>query len=99
MQIFRKPPISRNDLSSKSSGLRPDDEARERAHFFEGGPNLKLKIDGYTDSVGDAKHNLDLSKRRAEAVRSVLASQFGVDTLRLTSDGFGANNPTVSNDT
>lgn len=66
---------------------------------LEKNPNLKLEIDGYTDSVGDAAHNLDLSKRRAEAVRSVLVSQFGVDAARLTSNGFGAAQPTGSNDT
>jgi outer membrane protein OmpA-like peptidoglycan-associated protein len=62
-------------------------------------PNLKLEIDGYTDSVGDAAHNLDLSKRRAEAVRSVPVSHFGVDAERLTSNGFGAAKPIGSNDT
>jgi outer membrane protein OmpA-like peptidoglycan-associated protein len=62
-------------------------------------PNLKLEIDGYTDSVGDAAHNLDLSKRRAEAVRSVLVSQFGIDPSRVTANGFGPDQPTGSNDT
>jgi OOP family OmpA-OmpF porin len=62
-------------------------------------PNLKLEIDGYTDSVGDAAHNLDLSKRRALAVQTVLVSQFGVDADRLTSNGFGPAKPIGSNDT
>lgn len=62
-------------------------------------PSLKLEIDGYTDSVGDAAHNLDLSKRRAQAVAGVLASQFGVDAGRLTVNGFGAAKPIGSNDT
>jgi outer membrane protein OmpA-like peptidoglycan-associated protein len=62
-------------------------------------PNLKLEIDGYTDSTGDAAKNLDLSQRRAEAVRQVLTSQFGVDAARLTSKGFGPDKPLGSNDT
>ncbi|HUB80841.1 MAG TPA: OmpA family protein [Bryobacteraceae bacterium] len=61
-------------------------------------PNLKLEIDGYTDSVGDAAHNLDLSKRRAEAVRSVLVAQFGIDPSRLSAGGFGPDKPIGSND-
>jgi OmpA-OmpF porin, OOP family len=61
--------------------------------------DMKLEIDGYTDSTGDAAHNLDLSKRRAEAVMKVLVSQFGIDASRLTSNGFGAQNPIASNDT
>jgi outer membrane protein OmpA-like peptidoglycan-associated protein len=60
---------------------------------LEKNPNLKLEIDGYTDSVGDAAHNLDVSKRRAEAVRSVLVARFGIDAGRLTSNGFGAAQP------
>jgi outer membrane protein OmpA-like peptidoglycan-associated protein len=66
---------------------------------LEKNPNLKLEIDGYTDSVGNAGHNLDLSKRRAEAVRSVLTSQFGVDAGRLSANGFGPAKPVASNDT
>ena len=62
-------------------------------------PNLKLEIDGHTDSVGDAAHNLDLSKRRAQAVSSVLVSQFGIDAGRLSVNGFGASKPIGSNDT
>jgi OmpA-OmpF porin, OOP family len=59
---------------------------------------LKLEIDGYTDSVGNASHNADLSKRRAEAVKSVLVSQFNIDAARLTANGFGAGKPVASND-
>ena len=62
-------------------------------------PNLKLAIVGYTDSTGDAQHNMDLSKRRAEAVRSVLVAQFNVDASRLTASGLGAEKPIASNDT
>ena len=62
-------------------------------------PALKLEIDGYTDSVGDAAHNVDLSKRRAQAVQTVLVSQFGVTAARLSFKGMGQANPISSNDT
>ena len=62
-------------------------------------PNLKLLIEGHTDSVGNAAANLDLSKRRAEAVKAVLVSQFSVDAERLTTNGLGATKPIDSNDT
>lgn len=62
-------------------------------------PNLKLLIEGHTDSVGNAAANLDLSKRRAEAVKTVLVSQFSVDASRLTTNGLGATKPMDSNDT
>ncbi len=62
-------------------------------------PNLKLQIEGHTDSTGNADHNLDLSRRRAEAVKGVLVSQFTVDAARLTTTGLGSTKPIDSNDT
>jgi outer membrane protein OmpA-like peptidoglycan-associated protein len=61
--------------------------------------SLKLCIEGHTDSTGTADHNVDLSKRRAEAVKAVLVSQFSVDATRLTTNGLGGSKPIDSNDT
>jgi OmpA-OmpF porin, OOP family len=69
------------------------------ARAFETNPNLKMLIEGHTDSTGDAAHNLDLSKRRAEAVKSVLVAQFSVEAGRLTTAGLGATKPMDTNDT
>ncbi len=69
------------------------------ARGLETNPNLRLLIEGHTDSVGNAAHNLDLSKRRAEAVKAVLVSQFSVDASRLTTAGLGSTKPMDSNDT
>ncbi len=69
------------------------------ARGLEANPNLRLLIEGHTDSVGNAAANLDLSKRRAEAVKSVLVSQFKVDAARLTTNGLGASKPVGPNDT
>jgi OOP family OmpA-OmpF porin len=69
------------------------------ARGLETNPNLKLLIEGHTDSVGNADHNMDLSRRRAEAVKSVLVSQFNTDPARLSTAGLGATKPIDSNDT
>lgn len=69
------------------------------AKGLETNPNLKLLIEGHTDSVGAAAHNMDLSKRRAEAVKTVLVSQFKIDAARLSTAGLGATKPIDSNDT
>jgi OmpA-OmpF porin, OOP family len=69
------------------------------AKALETNPSLKLLIEGHTDSVGSADHNLDLSKRRAESVKAVLASQFSIDAARLTTAGLGATKPVDANDT
>jgi outer membrane protein OmpA-like peptidoglycan-associated protein len=69
------------------------------AKGLQSAPDLKLLIEGHTDSVGNPASNLDLSKRRAEAVKAVLVSQFQIDAGRLTTDGLGATKPIDSNDT
>jgi OmpA-OmpF porin, OOP family len=69
------------------------------AKGLETNPALKLLIEGHTDSVGSADHNLDLSKRRAEAVKAVLVTQFKVDASRLATAGQGAAKPIDTNDT
>jgi len=89
------------NFDTDSDRLKPDSAAVLKlvAAALNKNPNLKLEVDGYTDSVGKVDHNLDLSKRRAEAVKTVLVSQFGIDGDRLSSNGFGADNPIGSNDT
>jgi outer membrane protein OmpA-like peptidoglycan-associated protein len=69
------------------------------ARGLENNPNLRLLIEGHTDSVGNADHNLDLSLRRAEAVKSVLVGQFNIDAARLSTAGLGATKPIDTNDT
>ena len=62
-------------------------------------PDVKVKIVGHTDSVGDDAKNMDLSKRRAAAVKAELAKSFGVNADRLVTDGLGESKPVAPNDT
>lgn len=66
---------------------------------LQANPDLRLLIEGHTDAVGDSAHNLDLSRRRAEAVKTVLTAQFGVDAARLTTAGVGSARPIEPNNT
>jgi outer membrane protein OmpA-like peptidoglycan-associated protein len=59
-------------------------------------PDLQLKIDGYTDSVGGEQYNQQLSEERAASVRDYLISQ-GVSANNVIAQGFGKNNPIASN--
>jgi OmpA-OmpF porin, OOP family len=61
-------------------------------------PDLKVRIDGYTDSTGTEAYNLDLSERRAEAVKDFFISR-GIAPERITTKGFGIANPVASNKT
>jgi outer membrane protein OmpA-like peptidoglycan-associated protein len=60
-------------------------------------PGVRVKIIGHTDSDGEEAANLELSKRRAAAVKSALASEFGIDAARLESDGMGEGKPVADN--
>lgn len=61
-------------------------------------PDLKVSIDGHTDSVGEHDYNVKLSQARAAAVVAAITSA-GIDTARLTSAGYGPDKPIAPNDT
>ncbi len=88
-------------FDTNSDRLKPESAApiQAVAKALETDPALKLLIEGHTDAAGSAEANLDLSKRRAEAVKAVLVSQFNVAASRLTTNGLGATKPIDSNDT
>jgi outer membrane protein OmpA-like peptidoglycan-associated protein len=62
-------------------------------------PDWKIIIEGHTDDLGGDAYNLDLSKRRAEAVKSALVASYHIDASRLTTVGYGSTRPKASNDT
>ncbi len=55
-------------------------------------------IEGHTDNVGKADKNLDLSKRRAAAVKTYFTNK-GISEARLQSEGFGDTKPAADNKT
>ncbi|HRN26404.1 MAG: OmpA family protein [Ignavibacteriaceae bacterium] len=61
-------------------------------------PQIKYEIDGYTDNTGNAKHNLELSQNRADAVKTQLVNM-GIDSSRLTTKGYGDTKPISDNST
>jgi OOP family OmpA-OmpF porin len=61
-------------------------------------PDIKVEVDGYTDGKGSDAYNLKLSDRRAHSVLRYLASH-GVSGDRMTSKGFGKDNPIADNTT
>ena len=61
-------------------------------------PNLVVELEGYTDSVGPAPYNIQLSQRRSEAVRRFLVEK-GVEVHRIHSIGLGDIKPSAENTT
>ena len=53
----------------------------------------------HTDNIAGDAFNLDLSKRRAAAVKDDLVERFGIDAARLSTDGHGRSQPADTNDT
>ena len=58
----------------------------------------KLEVAGYTDNSGDMQRNLELSQKRADAVKAYLIGK-GIDAARLTSRGYGQESPIADNAT
>jgi general secretion pathway protein A len=61
-------------------------------------PTTEIVIDGYTDSMGDYIYNKNLSKIRADRVKSYLISR-GIPTTKITTFGRGPDDPIQSNET
>ncbi len=61
-------------------------------------PTMKVEIAGYTDSTGTLAYNMDLSRRRANAVRDYLVGQ-GIAPDRVTAKGYGPASPIATNTT
>jgi outer membrane protein OmpA-like peptidoglycan-associated protein len=84
-----------------SDRIRPESTPtlEEIGEMLSAHPNLRIAIEGHTDSDGDDAHNQNLSEKRAEAVRQFLIATYGLDGDRLESTGFGESVPAADNDT
>lgn len=84
-----------------SAGIRPESYGtlKEIAAVLTENGTVKVKIIGHTDSDGDDAQNTALSKKRAEAVKAALVSDFGIDGSRMQTDGKGESEPAASNTT
>lgn len=78
-------PVAKSDIEKLSASLKNN-------------PETNILIVGHTDNTGTAAHNMDLSVRRAEAVKAY-ATAAGVSPSRLTTSGKGDNEPIADNTT
>jgi outer membrane protein OmpA-like peptidoglycan-associated protein len=84
-----------NRAELRSGGLR---DVTKLVNFFKTHPKRTALIEGFTDSQGSETFNIDLSQRRAAAVRDALIVQ-GVVSDRLSTHGYGEAYPASTNET
>jgi OmpA-OmpF porin, OOP family len=84
-----------------SASIKPESYGvlKEVAEVMTKNEGIKVKIIGHTDSDGSDAANLELSKKRAAAVKTALADEFGIDAARMATDGKGESVPVGDNKT
>ncbi len=85
--------FDRSDLTPMADAVLGDLATRLRRSGA-----TRLRVDGYTDAVGEAAYNLALSRRRADAVGARLRDLLG-RAVTITATGHGEDDPVASNDT
>ena len=80
-------------LTSEAENILDDVAAK-----LSSNESVNVRLEGYTDSVGSASYNKDLSQRRADSVKDYLVSK-GVNADSITTYGYGEQNPIATNET
>ncbi|MBL7702972.1 MAG: OmpA family protein, partial [Ferruginibacter sp.] len=83
--------VTRNiKFDVNKSVLKPESIStiKQVKDYLDKNPNIKLEINGHTDSDGTDEANLSLSQKRADAVKNQLVSM-GIEPNRLVAKGFG----------
>ncbi len=72
------------------------EEANRVLEVMQNNPEVKLKLTGHADAVGDINYNLALSERRAQSVADFLIAK-GIDASRIKVSAAGETNPIAIN--
>jgi OOP family OmpA-OmpF porin len=84
--------------TDKATLKQPSDKQLQNVvTLLQKNPNLKMEVQGHTDSDGNDEYNMKLSQQRAETVVSYI-ELFGIGDGRLTPKGYGESKPVASND-
>ncbi|MCF6147451.1 MAG: OmpA family protein [Candidatus Kuenenia sp.] len=66
--------------------------------ILEKNPDMQIRIEGHTDNIGSLEYNIDLSQKRAQAVKNYLVGK-GINESRISTVGFGFKKPIAPNTT
>jgi OmpA-OmpF porin, OOP family len=69
------------------------------ADYMRNHPEARIILAGHTDNIGPREYNIQLSHKRAAAVRDYLVTTEGIDPGRITLNGFGYDDPISDNST
>ncbi|MDX1394383.1 MAG: OmpA family protein [Gemmatimonadota bacterium] len=88
-------------FATNSDRIRPESTPtlEEIASMLTDHPDLRISIEGHTDSDGEDAYNQDLSERRAASVKRYLTEKHGIDDGRLETAGLGESSPVADNAT
>lgn len=88
-------------FDTNKTELKPESQSTlvEISRLLKKQPGMKLHVVGHTDNVGTLAFNLDLSRRRADAVVAALMRAHGIAAGRLTANGVASLAPTAVNTT
>ncbi len=85
--------VNKSTIKPESYGV-----INEVANMMKEHQNFNFSIEGHTDSDGAVDYNLELSSKRAVAVKTAL-SDLGISSDRLQTEGKGETTPVADNDT
>ena len=86
---FNKATLAQSDIA----------ELNKAKDFVKKYPTSRVLLEGHTDNIGSEKYNMELSQKRAEAVRQHLIQAGAVDEARISATGFGSTKPIAPNRT
>ncbi|PLX94080.1 MAG: outer membrane beta-barrel domain-containing protein [Desulfuromonas sp.] len=89
------------EFDTNKALIRPQhiQDMTNAAAFINKYPGEKILIAGHTDSDGSEAYNLQLSQKRADAVKAYLIQNYAIDGANLTAKGFGESQPIADNTT
>lgn len=84
-----------------SDKIKPESKGAisDIAKVLKENPDVRIRIDGHTDSDGDDSKNLDLSERRATSVKNMLIQEYAIASDRIETSGLGETKPVAPNTT
>lgn len=86
-------------FDTDSAGIKAESAPamQEITRLLTDNPGLELIVVGHTDNQGSYDYNMDLSRRRADAVAMSLSADYGISSSRLRGAGVGYLAPAASN--